>query len=54
MPGVLHVPQAGGNLISVARLIDSSQALSFRARTYMISKQTLSMQAELEGNLYYL
>jgi len=51
---VLHVPQAGGNLISVGRLIDSGYNVSFGSKMCTISKQALSLKGERQGNLYCL
>jgi len=51
---VLHVPQAGGNLISVGRMIDSSYNVSFGSKMCTISKQALSVKGDQQGNLYYL
>ena len=54
LTNVLHVPRVGGNLISVARLIDSGYEVSFGAEACIITKKDLRVTAKREGNLYYL
>ena len=41
LTNVLHVPRVGGNLISVARLIDSGYEVSFAAEACIITKKDL-------------
>jgi len=54
LSGVLHVPRAGGNLVSVARLIDSGYQVSFGTKISTITQDDLRVEGERDGNLYYL
>jgi len=54
LSGVLYVPQVGGNLISIARLIDSGYEVSFGMEACTISNKGIRLIAKHEGNLYYL
>ena len=54
LTGVLHVPQVGGNLVSVGRLIDCGYQVSFEAKHCMISQDSISLRGKRAGNLYYL
>jgi len=52
--GVLYVPQVGGNLIWVPRLIDSGYKVTFGTQLCTISNKGIQLTAKREGNLYYL
>ena len=52
--GVLHVPQVGGNLVSVGRLIDCGYEVSFEAKQCTIFQDGISLLGKRAGNLYYL
>jgi len=54
LSSVLYVPQVGGNLISVARLIDSAYEVSFGTQLCTISNKGIQLTAQRERNLYYL
>jgi len=54
LSSVLHVPQVGGNLISIARLIDCGYEVQFAAQSCTISNRQLRIEAIREGNLYYV
>jgi len=54
LSGVLYVPQVGGGLISIARLIDSGYEVSFGMEACKISNKGIQLMAKHEGNLYYL
>ena len=54
LSGVIYVPHVAGNLISVARLIDSGYEVSFGTQLCTISNKRIQLRAQREGNLYYL
>jgi len=54
LSGVLHVPQVGGNLVSVARLIDCGYDVRFESSSCTITNSQLQVKAKRQGNLYYL
>jgi len=54
LSGVRYVPQVAGNLISVARLIDSGYEVIFGSQQCIMSNKGSQLTAERDGNLYYL
>jgi len=50
---VLYVPQVGGNLISLARLIDYGYEVRFGTQLCTISNKGIQLTAQREGNLDY-
>ena len=51
---VLLVPQLGGNLLSVAQVLDSGYNVGFTSVKCKISGRAVFLEAKREGNLYYL
>ena len=54
LSNVLFVPQIGGNLLSVARIINSGYKVAFTSERCTISKQGICLKGDREGNLYYI
>jgi len=54
LSNVLLVPQLGGNLLSVARMIDSGYEVRFTSAKCAISKSQFVIKGKREGNLYYI
>jgi len=53
--GVLHVPDIGSNLISVASIVDKGFQLEFTRKGSVISKgNTVRVIGKRQGNVYYL
>jgi len=55
LPGVLHVPNIGSNLISIASIVDKGFQVEFTAKGCVVSKgNTERVIGKGQGNVYYL